>query len=151
MHLSGFNALNLTVENKQIVEVLAEGKESQVIAFVDFVKNNKPINAVVSKIVASDYEGEVTRIGEYAQVLTAMQMLKAIPTILEIRDNTKAIKVNTDTIPQMRDGIGSLVEGQSEVISELDGLRGDLIQNVNRRLDGIEKDMRIVKTKLGIR
>ena len=35
------------------------------------------------------------RMAEYSQVLTAMQMLKAIPTMLEIRDSTFGIDETT--------------------------------------------------------
>lgn len=81
LHLPGFDAVNLARGDEQAVEVLVEGKDAQVKAFVDFVKNNRPANAVVSDTTASEYDDDVTRISEYSQVLTAMQMLKAIPTI----------------------------------------------------------------------
>ncbi|HWQ20116.1 MAG TPA: acylphosphatase [Methanotrichaceae archaeon] len=141
LHLPGFDAINLDKGDEQAVEVLVEGKDSQVKAFVDFMKNNRPASAVVSDIAISEYDDDVSKISEYAQVLTAMQMLKAIPTILEVRDNTRS----------SADGQNALIDGQGDIIEEMHELHEDLMQNVNRRLDGIEKDMRVVKTKLGIR
>jgi acylphosphatase len=104
LHLPGFYATNLADLEKQMVEILAEGKEPQVRAFMEFVQNNKPDNARVSNITASEYEDDVPRRSEYAQDLTALQMLKAIPTILKIEENTKLIPQiaeNTKPIPQI--------------------------------------------------
>ncbi|HSD57505.1 MAG TPA: acylphosphatase [Methanotrichaceae archaeon] len=84
LHLPGFYAANLVELEKQIVEVLVEGKEPQVKAFIEFVQNNKPANARVSDIATSEYEDDVPRRSEYTQDITALQMLKAIPTILKI-------------------------------------------------------------------
>ncbi len=125
--LPGFDANNLIDGKNQIVDIVVEGKESQIDAFREFVENNKPADARVSDITASDYDGDVMRIAEYSQVLTATQMLKAIPVLLEIRDITSKTQNNTEGI-----------------LGEIHGLRGDL----NRRLAGIEKDMDVVKLKL---
>ena len=84
--LPGFDANNLTEGKDQVLDIVVEGKDSQIEAFRTFVEANQPSGAEVSDIAVSDYDGEVMRIAEYSQVLTAMQMLKAIPTILEIAE-----------------------------------------------------------------
>lgn len=92
-------------------------------------KPKKPSGAEVSSINISDYDGDVMRMAEYSQVLTAMQMLKAIPTMLEIRDSTRRIaettrrteekiggieetsrktEENTQAIPALADGVREL-------------------------------------------
>ncbi|MDM7911551.1 MAG: acylphosphatase, partial [Methanotrichaceae archaeon] len=87
LRIPGFDANNLTDDKNQVVDIVVEGKENQIKMFKEFVGSNKPSNAKVSNITTSDYDGDVMRITEYSQVLTAMQMLKAIPTLLEVRDN----------------------------------------------------------------
>jgi acylphosphatase len=62
LHLPGFDALNQTAPSEQAVEALVDGKDNQVTAFVDFVKNNKPADAIVSNTAISDYDGDVMRI-----------------------------------------------------------------------------------------
>lgn len=91
LRLPGFYANNLMEPREQMVEILIEGREPQVKAFVDFVHNNKPANARISDITTSEYEDDVPRRSEYTQDLTALQMLKVIPTILKIEENTKPI------------------------------------------------------------
>ena len=104
LRLPGFDANNLTEGKDQVLDIVVEGKDSQINAFRTFVETHKPSSAEVSGISVSDYDGEVMRIAEYSQVLTAMQMLKAIPTILEIAENTRLIPEiaeNTRLIPQI--------------------------------------------------
>ncbi|GAB6265789.1 MAG: hypothetical protein STSR0001_12350 [Methanothrix sp.] len=79
----------------QVVDIVIDGKESQVEAFKEYAETKKRSGAEVSSITISDYDGDVMRMAEYSQVLTAMQMLKAIPTMLEIRDSTCGIDETT--------------------------------------------------------
>ena len=105
LRIPGFYASNMTVLEKQVVEVLIEGRESQVKAFAEFVQNNRPSNARVSDISTLEYEDDVPRRSEYTQDITALQMLKAIPTILKIEENTKRIPYVADEIERLRDEI----------------------------------------------
>ena len=93
--LPGFDANNLTDGKNQVVDIVIDGKESQVEAFKEYAETKKRSGAEVSSITISDYDGDVMRMAEYSQVLTAMQMLKAIPTMLEIRDSTCKIDETT--------------------------------------------------------
>ena len=77
LHLPGFDASNLTDGKNQVVDIAIDGKESQVEAFKEYIKANKPSGAEVSSIKFSDYDGDVMRMAEYAQVLTALLLLKA--------------------------------------------------------------------------
>jgi acylphosphatase len=105
LRIPGFYASNMVVLEKQVVEVLIEGRESQVKAFAEFVQNNRPSNARVSDISTLEYEDDVPRRSEYTQDITALQMLKAIPTILKIEENTKRIPYVADEIERLRDEI----------------------------------------------
>ena len=105
LRIPGFYASNMTVLEKQVVEVLIEGRESQVKAFTEFIQNNRPSNARISDISTLEYEDDVPRRSEYTQDITALQMLKAIPTILKIEENTKRIPYVADKIERLRDEI----------------------------------------------
>jgi len=128
--LKGFHARNRGRGKEQEVIALVEGDEEAVSDFRALVDTDKPERAKVSKVTVEDYEGDVMRTGEYAQVCTALQLNKAIPILLEVRDNTKAI---------------------SQIAEDMEGLREDLIKRSDVRLARIEKDIRVVKSKLGIR
>jgi acylphosphatase len=77
LRLQGFDANNLTDGKNQVVDIAVDGKESQIEAFKKYVETNRPSGAEVSNIGVSDYEGDVMRMTEYSQILTALLMLKA--------------------------------------------------------------------------
>ncbi len=113
--LRGFQARNRMSGMVQEVIAFVEGDEEAVAEFKALVKSQKPEHSEVSDATFEEHEGEVMRAGEYAQVCTAVQMNKAIPVLLEIRDDMKemkgdmkAVKVNTDAIPQIHEEIKGL-------------------------------------------
>lgn len=163
LRIPGFDANNLMDGKNQVVDIVVEGKDNQIKMFKEFVETNKPSNAKVSDINTSDYDGDVMRISDYSQVLTAMQMLKAIPTLLEVRDNTRSlIEGQCDLRNDQRellngqrdiiDGQSTLIEGQADVVDEIRELREDLARrDSSERLIRIEKDVRAIKSKIGLR
>jgi acylphosphatase len=155
LRLPGFYAANLVELETQIVEVLVEGKEPQVKAFIEFVQNNKPANARVSDITTSGYEDDVPRRSEYTQDLTALQMLKAIPTILKIEENTKQIPQiaeNTKLIPQIAkntDLIPQIAKNTEKILEEVKGLREDQ-PGFAIQFRQMQADIRAIKERLGM-
>lgn len=75
--LSGFRARNSTKGKDQEVMALAEGDEEAIADFRRLVAVQMPEHSEVSNIAFEDYEGNVMRAGEYAQVCTALQLNKA--------------------------------------------------------------------------
>jgi acylphosphatase len=149
LRLPGFDANNLTDGKNQVVDIVVEGKETQIKAFKEFVENNKPINAKVADITASEYDGDVMRISEFSQVLTAMQMLKAIPTMLEIQKNTNLIPQiaeNTKLIPQIAENTKSV----PQILEEIKGLREDIQPGFAMQFRQMQVDIRAIKERLGM-
>lgn len=62
---------------------LVEGDEEAVADFRNIVETKKTEHSDVSEIAFEEFEGDVMRTGEYAQVCTALQLNKAIPVLLE--------------------------------------------------------------------
>ena len=149
MRLPGFDANNLTEGKDQVLDIVVEGKDSQIEAFRTFVETHKPSSAEVSGISVSDYDGEVMRIAEYSQVLTAMQMLKAIPTILEIAENTRLIPEiaeNTRLIPQ----IANNTKPTPKILEEIKGLRDDIQPGFAMQFRQVQVDVKAIKERLGM-
>jgi hypothetical protein len=59
-------------DSSQVVICLVEGDEARITAFKKFIESHKPVKAEVSAITWEDYEGDVMRIGEFAQICTCM-------------------------------------------------------------------------------
>jgi acylphosphatase len=107
--LRGFHARHRMDGKEPEVVALIEGDEETIAEFKKLVETRKPEHAEVSNVAFDGYDGDVMRASEYAQVCFALQLNKAIPVLLEMRDNTKAApqileeikaeRKNTNAIP----------------------------------------------------
>jgi len=127
--LKGFHARNRMNGEKQEVLALVEGDQEEIADFKELVETRKPELSEVSSIVFEDYGGDVMRVGDYAQVCTALQMNKAIPLLLKIQNNTGAT-------PQ--------------ILEELKGLREDIQPGYATNFRQMQTDIRAIKDRLGM-
>ena len=87
--IDGFTALNQIEKNGlQKVWVIVEGTPGRVGDFTIFAQNERPIDAKVSEVSIRNFEGFVPRITDFALILTTGQVVKAIPIIQNINNNT---------------------------------------------------------------
>ena len=137
-----FEAHNLESVMGEEVLVLVDGGEQEIKAFRALVETKRPRRAEVSKVAIDDFGGEVMKIGEYAQFCATVQMNKAIPLLLSMNDS----------LLSMNDKMDAIVHGQEDTTEEIRGLRDDLaIRNNIEWQKRMEKDIRIIKSKMGIR
>lgn len=129
LSLRGFHARNRYGEKEQEIISLIDGDDDAVIDFKKLVETRKPNQAAVSNVCFEDYAGEVMRAGEYARVCTALQLNKAIPALLEIRDNTRY------TPP---------------ILDEIKGLREEIQPGLALQLRQVQEDIRAIKGRLGM-
>ena len=128
--LNGFRARNGMNGKEQEVIALVAGDEGSIADFRRLIEVQKPERSEISNIVFKDYEGDVMRAGEYAQICTALQLNKAIPILLKIQDNTNAT-------PQ--------------ILEEVKGLREDLQPGFAMQFQQVQSDVRAIKERLGMR
>jgi len=137
--LPGFSAYNWTEEGEQQVIALAEGDEVRMAAFRQYIKANKPAMAEVSDIAIKEYDGDVGHTGGYAMMCSFVQLNKAIPLLLDIRDDLKVVKMNTGMIPQIAENTKPV----PQILEEVIGLREDMASQ--------HEDVRAIKKRIGLR
>ena len=166
--LKGFHARNRMGEKEPEVTALVEGDEETIADFKKLVETQKPDHSQVSSIVFEDYEGDIMRTSEYAYVCTTIQLNKAIPLLLDMRDNLKemtgdlkelkgdmkelkgdmkAVRKNTDIIPQIGEDIKAVKANTGEVTEEIKGMREDIQPGYARQM---QADVRAIKERLGM-
>ena len=148
--LKGFHARNRTGEKEPEVIALVEGDEETIADFKRLVETQKPEHSQISSIAFEDYKGDVMKTESYAQICSAIQLNKAIPLLLDMRndlnavrktsemtlDEIKAVRKNTDTIPQ--------------VLEEIKGMREDIQPGYGMHFRQVQSDVRAIKERLGM-
>jgi acylphosphatase len=143
MGLKGFNARNRMSGNVQEVVAMVEGDEEAIADFRKLVNTQNPEHSEVSSISFEDCDEEIMRASEYAQICAALQLNKAIPVLLDMRDDLKIVKDdlkivgrNTDPIPQ--------------VLEEIKGIREDIQPGYAIQFRQVQADVRAIKERLGM-
>jgi acylphosphatase/gas vesicle protein len=167
--LKGFEASNLGEE----LIVLVEGDENIVDRFVQIVKTEKPPSADVSEVVVEGYGGEVMDVKEYRQQLSLEQLAKIATVGVEMRDDIKTMLNKQDetlaeiratrnelreeiraTRNELREEIRATRSELKEEIrstrDEIRALREDLKQYMDRRFEKLEREIALIKQKIGL-
>jgi hypothetical protein len=125
------------------------------------VEKNKPELAEVSKVTSEDYNGEVGRASEVAMFCSFVQLDKAIPLLLDMRDDLKAVRKtgdetlneikavrkNTDTIPQISEDMKAVRKTTDATLDEIKGMREDIQPGYAKQM---QTDIRAIKERLGM-
>jgi acylphosphatase len=161
--LRGFYAGNRIEGKNSVVVVQAEGDEESLSCFEEQVRSSKPQFAEVDRIETEEYTGAVMHLESYAAINTSAQLNKAIPLLLGMNNKMDSMLDKQDqTIgkldqmlgkqDQMLDKQDQMLDKQDETTAEIRDLRDDVVHHSNtERLSRMEKDIRVIKSKIGIR
>jgi acylphosphatase len=128
-----FEAHNIEGNEGNEVLVFAEGDEEAIKTFRVLAETKRPARSEVSSIAFEDYDGDVMKIGEFAQFCSIVQLNKAIPVLLDMRDDMKAMRKTTDA-----------------TLDEIKGMREDIQPGYGMTLRQVQSDVRAIKERLGM-
>ena len=162
--LPGLSTYNWEENGQQEVIALVEGDEARTAAFRHMVEKNKPELAEVSKVTSEDYNGEVGRASEVAMFCSFVQLDKAIPLLLDMRDDLKAVRKtgdetlneikavrkNTDTIPQISEDMKAVRKTTDATLDEIKGMREDIQPGYGMHFRQVQSDVKAIKERLGM-
>ena len=148
--LPGLSTYNWEENGQQEVIALVEGDEARIAAFRQMVEKNKPELAEVPKVTSEDYNGEVGRASEVAMFCSFVQLDKAIPLLLDMRDDLKAVRKNTDTIPQISENMKAVRKTTDAMLDEIKGMREDIQPGYATNFRQVQADIRAIKERLGM-
>ncbi|MDQ1254765.1 MAG: hypothetical protein QG646_4035 [Euryarchaeota archaeon] len=141
--LKGFHARNRTGEKEPEVIALVEGDEEAISDFRKLVETRKPAHSNVSSIAFEDYAGDVMKTESYAQICSAIQLNKAIPVLLEIRNNTAIT-------PQILEEMKAMRKTTDATHEEIKGLREDIQPGYGMSMRQVQVDIKAIKEQLGM-
>ena len=141
--LQGFEAVNV----HEGLILLIEGEESKVNQLIQTVKTEKPPLAEVNEVLEESYDGDIQNIREYREQLSLEQLAKIATVGVEMRDDIKEMKGD---IKEMKGDVKLILKKQDQTISEIKALREDLKQYMDRRFEKLERDIALIKEKVGL-
>jgi acylphosphatase len=145
--LTGLSTYNWDEDGRQEVIALVEGDEARVVSFLKTIEKNKQEMAVVSSVTFEDYDGDVGRASEVSMFCTFAQLDKAIPLLLDMRDDLKAVRSTTDLT---LDEIKALRKTTDSTLDEIKGMREDIQPGYAMQFWQMQSDVRAIKDRLGM-
>jgi acylphosphatase len=135
--LRGFELFSDEENGRPRVIALLDGDDQRVKLFFKSATIERPPLALVDKVAISDYTGEVMPMWQAASINAAAQANKAIPILLEIKENTEAIK-------QVAANTGSILE-------EVKTLREAIQPGFAAQFRQLQADVNVIKERLGMK
>ncbi len=159
--LPGLSTYNWDEDGRQEVIALVEGDEARVASFLKTIEKNKPEMAIVSSVTFEDYDGDVGRASEVDMFCTFVQLDKAIPLLLDMRDDLKAVRKTTDlTLDEIKavrkttdltlDEIKAVRKTTDSTLDEIKGMREDIQPGYAMQFRQMQSDVRAIKDRLGM-
>lgn len=162
--LRGFEVYNEEENELQIVIALAEGDEQRVTRFYNSAMTKRPSLAIVDNVKSEDYSGDVMPLWQYATMNTSSQINKAIPILLEMRDDMKEMKGDMKELKgDMKEMKGDMKEMKSDlkavrgntdaipqILEEIKGVRDELQPGFAMQFRQVQEDIRAIKERLGM-
>lgn len=140
MALPGLSIYNWDEDSHQEVIVLVDGDEARIKAFLKTIEKNKPELAEVSDVTHEPYDGDVGRTSEVAMFCSFVQLDKAIPLLLDMRDDIKEMKGDMKAVRKTTDA----------TLEEIKGMREDIQPGYGMTLRQVQSDIRAIKEQLGM-
>ena len=161
MALPGLSTYNWDEDGHQEVIVLVDGDEARIKAFLKTIEKNKPELAEVSDVTHEPYDGDIGRTSEVAMFCSFVQLDKAIPLLLDMRDDLKEVKVD---IKEMKGDIKEMKEDIKEVkadtkavrkttdatLKEIKGMREDIQPGYGMSFRQMQADIKAIKEQIGM-
>ena len=145
--LPGLSTYNWEENGQQEVIALVEGDEVRIAPFLQVIERNKPELAEVSKVTSEPYDGDVGRTIEVAMLCSFVQLDKAIPLLLDMRDDLKEMKGD---MKEMKGDMKAVRKTTETTLEEIKGMREDIQPGYGMTLRQVQSDVQAIKERLGM-
>lgn len=152
--LPGLSTYNWDEDGQQEVIALVEGDEARIKAFQKAIEKSKPELAEVSKIISEPYDSEVGRTSEVAMLCSFVQLDKAIPLLLDMRDDLKEMKSDIKAVRKTTEATleetKAIRKTTDTALEEIKGLREDIQPGYSTSFRQMQADIKAIKGQIGM-
>ncbi len=139
--LRGFEVYNDDEERLQAVIALIEGDKQRITHFYNAVRKERPQLADVDNVASEEYADDVMPLWQSASINTASQMNKAIPLLLDMRDDLKEMKGD---IKEMKGDIKEMKGDIKEMKGDIKEMKGD-IKEMKGDIKEMKGDIKVIR------
>ncbi|MEM3505954.1 MAG: acylphosphatase, partial [Archaeoglobaceae archaeon] len=98
-----FDARNVKINGKEAIIVLVDGEKEQLQQFIEFVKSNKPENALVEEISVEEFKGKVRDIEKFRASFNTSQLSKIVQVGVKMLGKMDLMLEKQDLMLQKQD------------------------------------------------
>ncbi|MEM3504650.1 MAG: acylphosphatase [Archaeoglobaceae archaeon] len=143
-----FDARNVKINGKEAIIVLVDGEKEQLQQFIEFVKRNKPENALVEEISVEEFKGKVRDIEKFRASFNTSQLSKIVQVGVKMLGKMDLMLEKQDLMLQKQDETIKKIEEVGRKVDEVgrkvDQTREELgrkIEEVGRKVDQTREEL----------
>ncbi|MEM1672066.1 MAG: acylphosphatase [Archaeoglobaceae archaeon] len=136
-----FDARNVKINGKEAIIVLVDGDKEQLEQFIEFVKSNKPENALVEEISVEEFKGKVRDIEKFRASFNTSQLSKIVQVGVKMLGKMDLMLEKQDTMLGKMD---LMLQKQDETIKEIKETRVELKKEIKE----VKEEVKVISSKL---
>ncbi|MEM2244405.1 MAG: acylphosphatase [Archaeoglobaceae archaeon] len=151
-----FDARNVKINGKEALIVLVDGDKEQLEQFIEFVKSNKPENALVEEISVEEFKGRVRDIEKFRASFNTSQLSKIVQVGVKMLEKQDLMLQKQDETIKKIEEVGRKVDEVGRKVDEVgkkvDQTREELgrkIEEVGRKVDEVGRKVDQTREELG--
>ncbi|MEM2325662.1 MAG: acylphosphatase, partial [Archaeoglobaceae archaeon] len=150
-----FDARNVKINGKEALIVLVDGEKEQLEQFIEFLKRNKPENALVEEISVEEFKGRVRDIEKFRASFNTSQLSKIVQVGIKMLEKQDLMLTKMDTMLEKQDlmlqkqdtmlgKMDLMLQKQDETIKEIKETRVELKKEIKE----VKEEVKVISSKL---
>ncbi|MEM3896671.1 MAG: acylphosphatase [Archaeoglobaceae archaeon] len=136
-----FDARNVKINGKEALIVLVDGEKEQLEQFIEFVKRNKPENALVEEISVEEFKGRVRDIEKFRASFNTSQLSKIVQVGVKMLGKMDLMLQKQDETIKKVEEVGRKVDEVGRKVDQTREELGRKIEEVGRKVDQTREEL----------
>ncbi|MEM1577337.1 MAG: acylphosphatase [Archaeoglobaceae archaeon] len=136
-----FDARNVKINGKEALIVLVDGDKEQLEQFIEFVKKNRPENALVEEISVEEFKGKVRDIEKFRASFNTSQLSKIVQVGVKMLGKMDLMLQKQDETIKKVEEVGRKVDEVGRKVDQTREELGRKIEEVGRKVDQTREEL----------
>ncbi|MEM2030890.1 MAG: acylphosphatase [Archaeoglobaceae archaeon] len=136
-----FDARNVKINGKEALIVLVDGDKEQLEQLIEFVKKNRPENALVEEISVEEFKGKVRDIEKFRASFNTSQLSKIVQVGVKMLGKMDLMLQKQDETIKKVEEVGRKVDEVGRKVDQTREELGRKIEEVGRKVDQTREEL----------